>query len=358
MRARIRTAVVLGTAVVALTACGAELENLPAPDALGSAPRYTVTAHFRDVENLTIGAKVKLEGAVIGAVTDITTKNYVANVKMQIEKKFPLAHDARFQIRFTTPLGEDFVAVASSTPKAGQAMANGTQVPLDQTNSAPTIEDTFAAVSTLLNGGGLNQIHIIASELQTMLHGRTGQIRDLIGQLDTVVGNLDAHKGDIDNALVGLQKLSAELNNGNGLINQALQQFPTTIQLLNQDTDRLTTLLGKVDRLGATVRNLLTNSSDNMATVLQNLQPTLDALKAADGDLIPTFDTLIRFGALFDRAAPGDYVNLYANILGLFESTGTKPAAGGEIRPNSAAERPLSADPGAAFTQLLGGGQR
>jgi phospholipid/cholesterol/gamma-HCH transport system substrate-binding protein len=278
---------------------------------------------------------------------------------MQIEKKFRLAYDARFQIRFTTPLGEDFVAVSSSTPKAGQALANGAQVPVDQTDAAPTIEDTFAAVSTLLNGGGLNQIHIIATELQTMLHGRTGQIRDLLGQLDTVVGNLNAHRGDIDNALVGLQKLSAELNSGNSLINQALQQFPTTIQLLNQDTGQLTVLLGKVDRLGATVRNLLNQGSDNLATMLQNLQPTLDALKAADGDLVPTFNTLINFGALFDRAAPGDYVNLYANILGLFESKGVKPTPGGEFRPNSAAERALAATPsGATLLTLLNGGSR
>jgi hypothetical protein len=47
---------VLAAAAVVLAGCGAELESLPAPDPLGSAARYTVTAQFRDVENLTIGA--------------------------------------------------------------------------------------------------------------------------------------------------------------------------------------------------------------------------------------------------------------------------------------------------------------
>jgi phospholipid/cholesterol/gamma-HCH transport system substrate-binding protein len=325
---------VLAAAAVVLTGCGAELESLPAPDPLGSAARYTVTAQFRDVENLTIGAKVKLEGVVVGDVVDISTKNYVANVKMQIEQKFPLSAQAKFQIRFTTPLGEDFVSVTSKITSETPRLRDGTTVRLDQTSDAPSIEDTFAAVSTLLNGGGLSQIHIIATELQQLLHGRTGQIRDLLTQLHTVVVNLDAHKGDIDRALDSLAGLTKQLNDGNSLIDKALQEFPTTIQLLSDDTGKLATLLGKVRKLGDTVRGLLAQSTDNMVAMLSNLQPTLDALRAADGDLIPTFKTLITFGRLFDRAAPGDYVNLAANILTPLESNGFQPTPGGGGEPN------------------------
>lgn len=360
MNARISTSAVVAAAAIALSGCSSlVLENLPAPDALGGAGRYTITAQFRDVENLALGAKVKLEGVVVGDVLSIATKNYVANVKMEIEKRFPLSKDAKFQIRFTTPLGEDFVSVRSIRKPGVGDLKNGAMVRLDNTSDAPTIEDTFAAVSTLLNGGGLSQIHIIATELQTMLRGRTGQVRDLTNQLQTVVANFDAHKGDLDNALTALASLTKQLNDGNSLINQALEQFPSTIQLLATDTGKLSHLLTRVSKLGDTVRGLVNNTSDNLATMLDNLRPTLDALKSADGDLIPTFKSLINFGTLFDRAAPGDYVNLYLNIYGLFESPGYKPQKGGYPNSDGAVRITGATTSGTAtLTTLLTGGGR
>ncbi|MGN6608941.1 MAG: MCE family protein [Jatrophihabitans sp.] len=348
---------VLASGALLLSGCGLTLEDLPAPDALNGAAAYTVTAQFTDVQNLTVGAKVKLAGVVVGEVSSISTHDFVADVRLRVEQRFPLAADAQFQIRFTTPLGEDFVAVTSTLRPGAPRLAAGTTVRVAQTSAAPSIEDTFAAVSTLLNGGGLDQIHVIATELQQTLHGRNGAVRDIIGQLDTVLATLDDHKGDIDRTLVSLRDLAGQLDRDDTTITQALQQFPDALRTLADNTAGLTRLLQKVQGLGVTVRGLLDRSTGDMIATLDNLQPTLDSLRAADATLVPTFRTLIRFGQLFDHAAPGDYVNLYGTIVGLLQSPGYQPQAGGEAHAEAGA--PVTApDATSSVSVLLGGGRR
>ncbi len=80
------------------------------------------------------------------------------------------------------------------------------------------------------------------------------------------------------------------------------------------------------------------------------LRPTLDALAASRSTLIPTFDSLIRFGDLFDRATPGDYLNLDITVQVLFNAPPQRPR-----QPNTSAP---SADSAAAVSSLLTGGLR
>jgi phospholipid/cholesterol/gamma-HCH transport system substrate-binding protein len=328
----------LGT--LATAGCGGtfQLEQLPAPAGI-SGPAYVVTAHFNDIGNLTIGANVKMSGVLVGQVTGISTRDFEALVQMRILKKFQLDAQSRFEVRFTTPLGEDFVAAIQPAKVGTAKLADGAQIPASRTDEAPTIEDTFAAVSLLLNGGGLDKVHIIADELQQALSGRTGTIRDALVQARNVVDNLAAHTNDIDRALDGLKSLSQQLNAGTPLINQALQQFPDTLQVLAADTAKVRLLVTKVAALGTTVKSALDRSQGALLADFDLLRPTLDALRATEGDLIPTANSLIHFGTLFDSAAPGDYVNLNVTIHLLNDAPAQKP---NPATANSSYERLLT----------------
>lgn len=325
-------AAALAVAVAAITAslssCSAlTLEKLPHPAGVSGAT-YSIVAEFRDVQNLPIGAAVKTHGAVIGVVQTITTRDYRAFVTMRLEKKFALASTSRFQIRFTTPLGEDYVSV-ESPPAAGVAnLADGAQIPLAQTTEAPGIEDTFAAVSLLLNGGGLDQIQTIARELNKALKGHTSQARDALRQLDAVVAHLDAHRDDIDRALTGLQAMASSLNNGTALIEQALGTFPSVLDELSSQIGPVTALAGKIATLGTAVDDLLTRGQNALLNDLDELRPVLDSVSADAANLIPAMQALTAFGEKLDSAAPGDYLNLNGTIQFLLDNPGEKvPAA-------------------------------
>ena len=194
-------------------------------------------------------------------------------------------------------------------PPAGQrtgaaTLANGAVVPVADTGDAPSIEDTFAALSLVLNGGGLDKLQTIARELGTALRGRSGNARDALVELRTVVTDLDRHRTDIDKVLTNLATLGHELAQGDTVITRALAEFPDTIALLAQDTRQMRALLDRVAALGNTVQDLLARGQSALLADFDALRPTLDALAASRDNLVPTFNSLIRFGTLFDRAAP------------------------------------------------------
>lgn len=349
MRNRVLRSLAAFLAAALLAGCSIGLEDLPAPSALQGAT-YEVTGLFRDVQNLTIGAKVKLGGVVVGEVESISTADYVAAVKMKLEKKFRLGKDTRLQIRFTTPLGEDFISITSAgSPRAGLLSEGDTIRPAD-TGDAPSIEDTFAAVSTLLNGGGLDKLHTIASELTTAFNGRTGDARNTLINLHKLIVNLDSHKVDIDRTLDGLARLSTALSKGTGIVQQALDLFPATLQTLADDTHGIRELLTRVAGLGGVVSDLLHRSQRAFLADLDNLRPTLDALRARQAQLLPTFRALIQLGKSVRRAAPGDYLNISATIQFLLSAPPARPPRGGTVRPG--------AEPHDAVEQLLTGGRR
>lgn len=356
--ARRRALLAGGLALVALTACTPQLENLPAPAGVSGAV-YHIKAEFKDVQNLTLGAKVKLQGVVIGEVTAITTHNYIATVDMRIAKKFPLATTAGFQIRFTTPLGEDYISVSSVTKAGQRTLADGATVEDSQTDVAPGIEDTFAALSTLLNGGGLSNIKTIVAALEDALKGHTTQARDSLIQLDTVLQNLVAHQGDFDRVLDGLRALTTTINKSTSVVTDALNTFPQTLQLLATDTSKVSQLLPKVAKLGQSVHTLISRSQSAILADFDQLRPTLDSLKDSAGQLVPTMNSLITFGNLFDRAAPGDYLNIDATIEFLLDAPAQRPslpgAASADVKSNSYAHASTNAD---SVTALLTGGLR
>ena len=332
-----------------LAGCSIGLEDLPAPSALQGAT-YEVTGQFRDVQNLTIGAKVKLGGVVVGEVESISTANYVAAVRMKLEKKFRLGKDAQLQIRFTTPLGEDFISITSAGSRHAGRLGDGDTIRPADTGDAPSIEDTFAAVSTLLNGGGLDNLHTIAAELTTAFNGRTGDARHTLINLHKLIVNLDSHKADLDATLDGLARLSSTLSRGRGVVQQALDLLPATLQSLAQDTHGIRELLTRVSGLGDVVADLLHRSQRAFVTDLDNLRPTLDALRARQAQLLPTFRALIQLGKSVERAAPGDYLNISATIQFLLNAKPARPPRGGTVRSG--------AEPHDAVEQLLTGGGR
>jgi phospholipid/cholesterol/gamma-HCH transport system substrate-binding protein len=346
-RSRVRAVAAL-LAGALLAGCSFGLEKLPAPSGTKGAT-YKITAKFSDVQNLALGAKVKLGGVVVGEVTSITTADYQAAVGMNIEKKFPLGKDPRFQIRFTTPLGEDFVSITSRGSLAQGTLADGALVPMTDTSNAPGIEDTFAAVSTLLNGGGLSKLQVIATELDAAFKGRTGDARDALVKLHQVIANLDAHKVDIDRTLDGLGQLATTLNRSTGVVVQALDLFPPTLQTLAGDTVHIRGLLQRVGQLGNTVSGLLQRSQSALLTDFDNLRPTLDALRARQDELLPAFRSLIKLGKSVRRAAPGDYLNISGTIEFLLDAPPARPKKGGVIHQGA---EPATA----AVHQMLSGG--
>jgi len=353
-RARMLAAALAMT--LALGGCGLPtLRSLPAPNNV-SGPTYTISAGFEDALNLPIGAKVKVNGAIIGEVTKIETKNFMALVTMRIRKDQPLPLETHAQIRFTTPLGELYVAMYPPAGHSDGNIAAGGRMSATQTTAAPTIEDAFAALSALINGGGLEQIGTIVTELNKTLSNNATPVRDLLKRLDSLIRNFNQHKNDFNRALDGMNRLTATFAGGNNVIDQALTTFPPAIHVLTAETDKLDSLLTHVTALGNVVTSALHRGTAAVLEDIDSARPVLTSLAGVRNELGPVLQGLVDFGKVLKTSAPGDYLTAYATVTLDFTGDAVLPPT--QSGSSSSSSTPHAVGAREVVATVLGGGTR
>jgi phospholipid/cholesterol/gamma-HCH transport system substrate-binding protein len=307
-------------AALVLSGCGLGqgLYNAPLPGGadLGDHP-YKITADFADALDLVPQSGVKVNDVAVGRVTKITLdtrSGKTAEVQVQIRGDVKLPANAVASIQQTSLLGEKYVALGSplDAPGVGR-LKSGATIPEAHTTDGVEVEQVFGALSLVLNGGGIGQLHDIAKELNAFAHGHEGAIREFLAEVTKVVSQLNAHKDSITQALTALATLSGTLEKDNAEINRVLQSFAPGIAILAQQRNQLITMLDKLNDLSSVTVQTLASSKQNMIDDLKSLAPVLSQLAAAGSALPKSLQVLATYP--FTDAAlagiKGDYLNSY-----------------------------------------------
>lgn len=293
---------------LALSACGTSASDLPLPGSKLSGPSYEITAKIDDALNLAVGAPVKLNGVTVGRVRTVTAHDFTARITMDVRKSSPLHDGASIRLRSTTPLGELFVDVKDAD---GTPLTDGDAIDASDASAAPTVEDTLASASMLVNGGGLGQLQTIVREANEALGGREGTARELLETLNRTTASVNDSSAEIDATLNALADVSKVLRDRNATIDQALIDVAPAARVLSENTDELTTLLQAVDRLSGTTTRVVRETRADLLITLQEIGPVLDQLVSLSGDFGPGLNTLISFAKAIDHGVPGNYLNVY-----------------------------------------------
>jgi len=365
-------AVALAAATVGLTGCGFHglyAANLPGGADVGGHP-YSITVEFRNVLDLVPQSSVKVNDVAVGKVQSITLDGWYAKVKLQVNGSVHLPANARAAVKMTSLLGEKYVDLEQPLEQPQGTLKNGSNIPATSTDTAPEVEEVLGALSLLLNGGGLQQIQVITTELNKALKGNEASVRDLLSQLNGFVGSLDKQKDEITTALVNIDKLAATLNRQKQTIINTLDTFPAALKILKDERSKLTTLLQSLSHLGATASNVITATTTNLTSSLQELSPVLEHLTAAGSDLPNALKFMLTFPFPLDKTTnfiKSDYanlglildLNLSNNLCGLSTAlcgvsgalapktaSTTKLTGSGATATNSATVQPLPTIPG------------
>ncbi|MFC4003552.1 MCE family protein [Prauserella oleivorans] len=347
-----RTLLAAVAAVTTLTAgCGLSLQNTASLGDTG--PTYRVTAVFSDVANLPLGGTVQVGQAVVGRVAGIRTEDFLAYVDLDITSDVDLPANTAARLELTSALGDEYVVLEPPPgARGGATLADAATIPLERTSRGPDVEHTLAALGTLLTGSGIDQVRTIVSEVNTALGGRTGEVKRLVHDLDSVLGSLDRRSGEIVGVIDSMHALSRRLAEGTPALEAALTDIRPALQVLLDERERFTTLLGNVGSLGTAAQGLLDKTGTALTEQLDQLRPVLRDLESLDGKLGPTLTALKDFADLVQRATPGDYLNLDGTI--------DVPLTVAELLdPDLGAAAPATArpEPG-GLGDLLGGGAR
>jgi phospholipid/cholesterol/gamma-HCH transport system substrate-binding protein len=342
---------VLAALALACSGCNLSLQSLPKFSGRGG-NTYQVKATFDNVLNLPAEAQVLAGSAVVGAVGSITTTDFKANLVLDIDNKVRLPVGTTAQVRFASPLGDEFVTLQTPPGKTnGPFLTSGAVLAEQSTSSAPSIEDALAALSTVLNGGGINQIETIVSNLNQAFGGNQGQIRDVLTQLDDAVTSLSGHTTAIDDALGAVSNLSRQLNQGRGAIAEGLNTIGPAVTVLANENGDVNQLLTSVDRLSTVANQVLDQGSQNLISDVHELLPVVNQLVGVDQQLAPDLANLTTFETLTPKVAPGDDLQVSLDAKAVFGGGAT----GSAIPPLSGVSTASSSDR-SSVTELLAAG--
>jgi len=272
---------VLVAASLTLSACDFSVADLPLPGGadVGDHP-VEVTAEFADVLDLVPQSTVKVADVTVGRVTDVELDNYNAKVTLLINGDVKLPDNVIAELRQTSLLGEKFVSLAAPPNPVGH-LESGDVIPIEQTGRNPEVEEVLGALSLVLNGGGVAQLHTITQELNSALKGREGSTKSVLEQLKLLMGQLDGSKGDIVRAIEAINRLSVSLNGQRATIDSALENLPAAFRSLDSQRADLVKMLQALDQLGQVGTRVIKASKDATIQTLRSLTPVLAKLKEA-----------------------------------------------------------------------------
>ena len=350
---RLRSIVSLALASGLLAGCGFDgIYSLPLPGAVANGENsFTVSVQVADALDLVPYSAVKVNDATVGHITKVGLQDRHAVVVCQLLDSVHLPANSIARVSQTSLLGEKFVEIHAPTAEPGRGtLKDGDVIKLASTDTDATVEEVLGALSLLLSGGGLAQVHTIAVELNAALDGREATARDLLAQLDTFVGGLDAQRAQIVQAIERIDALAGTVRAQETVLTTAVDTMPGALRILADDRQQLTKLVESLEQLSVVATRVINGSRTDLVANLRALQPTLTKLGEV-GNVIPkSLEAIITYPTAdgVEKGYFGDYGNLAltvdlssASLLNTFGGSGASPSP----RPTSSPSGPLPVPP-------------
>ncbi|MEU3502508.1 MCE family protein [Streptomyces hundungensis] len=312
------------------------IDQLPLPGGadLGSHP-YDITADFADVLSLVPQAAVKVNDVAVGRVTRVSlaSDGWSAKVSMRIRGDVKLPANSYARLEQSSLLGEKFVQLSAPAKETKESalgsLGPGAAIPISRTNRNPEVEEVLGALSMLLNGGGVNQLKTITTELNKAIKGREPEVRSMLQRVNTLVTDLDGHRGDITAALDGVNRLSATLATRKEQVATVLTGLAPGLKVLEDQRGSLLTMLTSLDTLSTVAVSTINKSKDDMVADLKAIAPILTTLADSGKDLPDSLQVLLTYPFTDEvlRGVKGDYLNVYLTVTAAPGTTLIPPLA-------------------------------
>ena len=320
-------AVIAVAVILAVTAgsSGCSLQNwqglnslsLPGTEGNGSGS-FTIQAEMPDINNIQPNSRVRVGDATVGHITKIELQGWHALVTMRLNGDVALPANAIAKIGLTSILGSQHIELSAPTSASPQGrLHNGSLIPLANSASYPTVEQTLAAVSTVLNGGGLGQIQDITEAFSTAFRGREQDLRSIIGEIDKFAANLNDQTDDIIAATESLNALAGTFAASQPVLDGALKTVPEALAVLNNERDTLAEAADQLGRFSNLVITTVDGSKANLVKELKDIGPVLESLANAGPSMTRAWSLILTFpfpNETIEKWQRGDYANMTAVV--------------------------------------------
>lgn len=317
---RLITAVLAALVTAAAPGCGWRgLNSLPLPGTAGRGPgSYMIQAQLPDVRTIEPNSRVQVDDVTVGTVTKIERQGWHALLTMSIDGGVNLPANATATVGQSGLLGSLHVELAPPPGVAPQgSLRNGSVIPLSSAGTYPSSEQVLAAISLLLNGGGIGQVQDITASLSTALTGREQDLRSLIEQLDIFTRHVNDQSADIIATAESLNSLAGTFARQKPVVDRALATIPDALRVIGEQRQVLVDALDQLGKFSALVADSTNQTKDGLVRELEDLGPVLGALADAGPALTRALGLFATYPFPTDNVATwqrGDFANLTAVI--------------------------------------------
>jgi phospholipid/cholesterol/gamma-HCH transport system substrate-binding protein len=309
-----------GICVVVVTAgvTGCEwrgLNSLPLPGTQGTEQgSYDIKVQMADVAYVQPNSRVRVGDANVGTVTKIELEGWHALVSMRLNGDVDLPANATAKLGQTSLLGSLHIELAPPVGIAPEGkLHNGSLIALASTGAYPSTDQTLAAVSMLLNGGGIGQIQDITAAFATAFAGREQDLKSLITQLDEFVGHLNDQTGDIIAATDSFNDLVGQFAAQKPVLDKAIRTIPDALSVLNDQRNNLITAIDAFGKFSALAADSVDHTKDALVQEFNDFGPILESLANAGPALTRSLSFLATYPwpkETITNWVRGDYANL------------------------------------------------
>jgi phospholipid/cholesterol/gamma-HCH transport system substrate-binding protein len=319
MRRRLSAIVMLIVVTAWVAGCGdwRGLNSLPMPGTQGGGPgSFEIQAQLPDVNNIQPNSRVRVGDVNVGTVTRIERQGWHALVTMRLDGAVNLPENSSVTIGLTSLLGSLHIELAppSDVAPVGR-LHQGSLIPLERGGAFPSTEQTLAALSVVLNGGGLGQVQDITEAFSTAFDGREQDLRSLVGALDTFTGNVNKQTGDIIAATESLDNLVAQFAAQRPVLDHALETIPEALAVLNGQRQSLIDTADQFGKFSALTVDTVDKTKNNLVKEINDIGPVLQELADAGPSMTRALSLILTFpfpNETIEKWQRGDYANLTA----------------------------------------------
>jgi len=303
-------------AAVALTGCGFEgVQSWQLPGGVGTGDgSLKVTVELPDVGTLTQNGEVKVGDVAVGTITKIKAVDWHAVATISLDRKTEVPANAVARVGVNSLLGASYLELSAPTDEPAKGrLTTGATIPLAHGEAYPATEQVLSAASVVLNGGGLEQLSTITSQLSKAFTGNNLAVRDLLPRVNSFVTALDAQKEQIYNTIDSLDRLSARFARNRGTLTRSIDQIGPALATLHRERPKLTAALTSLKRLSDVATPLVRSTGADLVGNLRDLAPALRAIDSAGWDLVNGIGYAVSFPfapETVQNACRGDYCNL------------------------------------------------
>lgn len=314
------TRLVAGLLVCAvLSGCGSwrGIANVPLPGGPAADHPMTVYVEVPDTLGLTVNSRVRVADVYVGSVRSIALRDWIATLTVDLRPTVNLPANAIAKIGQTSLLGSQHLELHPPADPVAQRLAAGDVIGVQRSTSYPTTERTLAGVAAVLRGGGISSLDVISTEVDAILGGHAGQIREFLGRLDTFTAELSAQSDGITDAIEATRTLVRVAAHNNSTLDATLREFPPLIAILAENRTDVADSLAALGRLSAVTGGTLDAARSDIDADIEAMQRPFKQLAAASPFTLGAMKLMLTLPFnvdIVDKVVRGDYANISPTI--------------------------------------------